>query len=455
MKKELKRYFTKRQNKISKQINYIYEITTISSIIIGLLLIRNITYLENQNEVKQLKNINECGNNSIYYSIVPLLLFSLNDNKIICDVGSGCEYESIDQGRSYIDKNINISNCFFSRISLYNGDGGVINVNGGSYSMNVNNSMFYNCIANNYGAIYFYSTNSYLRMICANRCSASWFHFVYLKTSQMNQFEYISVSKCTESNPGYYSFGLSLGNQNVDYTNSSMNNAFWGSGIYTWSPSSYNSSYCTFSNNKVSDKYCICLGSTSGIIYMSYANIVYNNSPSHGVVYVWGSGSRKMMYCIFHNNQNNLFFVESGSLEVSHSFISHSGSFSISTAVSTSINNSFTNIITYQLQFYNSHYCNTDILLPQRTIVESPIRSLQETIGRTNEETSKMTFERTIDQTIRETLINTIDQTIRETPKETIPRTYAECIFTIKMPNLREISVIFNFLYPVIILMIL
>ena len=74
---------------------------------------------------------------------------------------------------------------------------------------------------------------------------------------------------------------------------------------------------------------------------MSYANIVHNNSPSqYGVVYVYGAGSRKMMYCIFKNNQNYLFCVWEGSLEVSHSFIDHSGSsFSTSIVVSTSNNN--------------------------------------------------------------------------------------------------------------------
>jgi len=69
----------------------------------------------------------------------------------------------------------------------------------------------------------------------------------------------------------------------------------------------------------------------------------------------------KMMHFIFHNNQNTLFWVWSGSLEVSHSFISHSRSSSTSTIVSTT-NNSLTNIVTYQLQIFNSLHCNTDIL---------------------------------------------------------------------------------------------
>ena len=101
----------------------------------------------------------------------------LNDNEIICNVGLGCENESTDQGRSYVDKNINISNCFFKRYLEYSGDGGVIYVSASSYSMNINYSMFYNCVCSYYGgALCFYSSNSCLRMICVNSCSCGAFY---------------------------------------------------------------------------------------------------------------------------------------------------------------------------------------------------------------------------------------------------------------------------------------
>jgi len=132
----------------------------------------------------------------------------LNDNEIICNVGLGCESESIDQGRSYVDKNINISNCFFSRSSSYSGHGGVIYVNVGSYSMNVNYSMFYNCFCSSWGgAIYFDSSNSYLRMICANSCScgASYSgHFAYLLASQVNQVAEEGTHEQLLENHGIY-----------------------------------------------------------------------------------------------------------------------------------------------------------------------------------------------------------------------------------------------------------
>jgi len=330
----------------------------------------------------------------------------LNDNEIICNVDLGCENESIDQGRSYVDKNINIANCFFSRSSSYSGKGGVIYVNGGTYSMNVNYSMFYNCVCSNWGgAIFFSSSNSYLRMICANSCScgaSSYNHFANLVASQVNQVEYLSVSNCSHTTSGFESIRLSSGNQRVDNTNSSLNNAIAYSGIDIYSPSSFTSSHCTFSNNKVSQSICIYFYSTSGS--MSYANIVHNNSPSgYGVVCVNGAVSRKMMYCIFKNNQNTLFCVLEGSLEVSHSFIDHSASsFSRSTVVSTSNNNSFTNTITYQLQFFNSFHCSTDS--PERTPDQSP--------------TPKSTPEYTPLNTPEYNPMNTPEYTLNEPPND-------------------------------------
>jgi len=360
-KKELKT--TKKQSKNTKQKIFSNIIITFLSIIFVLLFIINIAYFKKQ-QLSILKEVAKFLKNPKNYPIVPLLW--LNDNEIIYNLGLGCESESIDQGRSYVDKNIDISNCFFSRSSSYSGDGGVIYVNGGSYSMNINCSMFNNCVCSLYGgAIYFISSNSCLRMICANSCSCGAYyyaHFARLQASQVNQVEYLSVSNCSHTTSGYYSIWLSSGNQRVDNTNSSMNNANQVSGISIISPSSFTSSHSTFSNNKVSNSICIYFLSTSEIS-MSYANIVHNNSPySHGVVTVF-EAFPKMMYCIFKNNQNTLFYVYEGSLEVSHSFIDHSGSFSTSTSVSTSNNNSFTKGETFFIEFLGSKYCMIPIVL--------------------------------------------------------------------------------------------
>jgi len=430
-KKELKT--TKNISKINKQNIFTNKIITISSIIFVLLFLINIDYFENLYEPKQhlllLKEVAKFLKNPINYPIVPLLW--LNDNETICNIGLGCDNESIGQGRSYVDKNIDISHCFFTRSSSYTGSGGVIYVDGGSYSMSINYSIFYNCVCSSYGGtLYFSSSNSSLRMICANSCSASNGHFAYLQASQVNQVEYLSLSNCSHTTSGYYSIRLYTGDQRVDNTNSSMNNAIQVSGIFSQSPFSFTTSHCTFSNNKVSNGICIFFSSSSGTISMSYANIVHNNSPSIGVVYVREAGSRKMMYCIFNKNQNYLFCVYGGSLELLHSFIDHStSSFSTLTVVSTSNNNSFTNTITYQLQFFNSLHCNADMPLPHRTpdqshtpkstLENTPMNTPEDTPMNTPEDTPKSTLENTPMNTPEDTPMNTPEDTPMNTPEDT------------------------------------
>jgi len=384
---------SKKQVIVSKQKKSIDKVPTISMIVITLLLMNHMDF-EYQNMLKE--HLGFKNTISKLFKI-PQLSFKLIDNDTILGLGLGCESENINQGRSYLNINISISDCFFSRNSLCSGNGGVICVDGGSYSMNLTLSMFFNCACSGHGgAIYFKSLNSILRMICAKGCSSgasSWGPFVYLRASQVNQEEYLSVSNCSHTTSGYYSIYLHSGNQRVDNTNSSMNNAYSTSGICIDYPSTFTSSHCTFSNNKVSSDSCVVFWSTSGTISMSYSNIVHNNSPSHyGVVSIGQSGSRKMMYCILHDNQNTLFCVLGGSLEVSHSFISHSGVFSASTAVSTT-NNSLTYRITYQIQFFNSLHCIADIPLstPLRTIEKTPYDSPQPTIEMTKINTPHLT----------------------------------------------------------------
>jgi len=368
-KKELKT--TKNVNKVTRQKTFTYKIITISSIIYLLLFLINIAYFEKLYKRKQplslLTEVAKFLKNPKNIPIVPFLW--LNDNEIICNVGLGCESENIDQGRSYFNVTIDISHCFFSRSLSYSGNGGVIYVNGDSYSMNINYSMFYNCVCSQYGgAIYFDSSNSSLRMICANSCSASYYHFAGLSTSQVNQVEHLSVSNCSHTTSGDYPIRSLYGDQRVDNTNSSMNKADSGSSILISSPSSFTSSHCTFSNNKVSKCICIYFYSSSGTISMSYANIIQNSSPSLGVVYVDGEGTRKMMYCIFQKNSNFLFYVNSGSLEVSHSFFNHtSSSFSSSYPVLVSLNNSYMKTQTYKIEFLGSQLCKSPSQLPENS----------------------------------------------------------------------------------------
>jgi len=339
----------------SQKIRSTFRFKNFFNTIDTLLLLIILGYFKRSNESKgRTMSIN-------HKEIFSHVVYQMNYSVPIWGVGLGCEQENLSQGRSYFNISIDISDCFFSRSSEYSGDGGVIYMKDGSYSLRINYSIFYECTcSSDGGAIFFISSNSAIRMTCANRCCASSYgHFAYLYDLEANQIEFLSVSYCSHTTSGHHLIYLQSGIQRADFTNSSINNAYMFSGICISSPFSYTSTYCTFSNNNVSNSRCIHLYSNSGTMVMSSANIVHNNSPSdYGVICIDGGGTMDMLYCIFQNNQNYLFYVNSGYLEVSHSFIDHSSSsFSSSTSVSTSTNNSFIKMQTYGIGYSGSHIC--------------------------------------------------------------------------------------------------
>jgi len=327
-----------------------------------------------------------------------------NKKSLIC---VGLDSLSLNQARLHFEIDFSVSHCTFFRSTQYSGEGGVIYVFGGSYAMNISYSMFFYCSCNSHGgAICFSSTNSSIKYICASKCYCRaadnyYGQFAFITATISINVEYLSLSNCSYTFSGEAPLRIDKGNQRVDNTNSSMNYAFEVSGIGIWCPSSLASSYCTYSNNKVSNGFCVYLYTNFGTI--SYTNIVHNNSPVGGVVVNDGGGSPKFYYCIFDMNQNTLFCVASGGLEVSHSFISLTGALSGSIAVSIANNNSLSKKQTYQVQFFNSFYCNTDI----------PLRTIEGTIG--------------------------------ETPKETLQRTYEDCSEFYHTSDMKELSSIFSF----------
>jgi len=328
-------------------------------------------------------------------------LISFQSKEVISiSAGLGCINDSIDQGRSYYYSDINIFDCFFTRFTKYSGTGGVIYTYSGAFSMNISYSMFFNCSTSaGGGAIYvFESDNSDLRMVCAHYCVSTSNNFACLGASMKNNVEYISVSYCNPTTTGYYAVYLKDGNMILDKSNISKNKCYQVSGIGIATPSSLSSKYCTFSNNNVSHSICMGFYSNSGTF--SYFNIVENNSPGgHGVIFI--GGSFQILYSIFYMNQDTLFYINSGSLEVSHCFISHSSTFSSKSSVSAVINNTFTERMTYQIQFFGSHYCDGDSTIPMMTPFQTLVQtmSLQPTLETTPIETMRETLESVMTQT--------------------------------------------------------
>ena len=282
---------------------------------------------------------------------------------------SVCENEVADKGRSYSDVEIYISDCFFVRLSKFSGNGGVIYLSVGTHSMYVSYTTFFGCHStSNGGAIFSNAINSVLNLICANNCSSYFYLFAYLGASGKNEMEYLSVSSCSDPT-GYYTIYTFDGNQAVLNTNISMNKAYNVPGIYLKSPQALSSVHCTFSNNIASDSLSIFFEDNYGT--MSFANIVHCNSPIYGVLFN-RNGDMKMEYCIFAMNENTLFYTQSGSIEISHSYLLHSGKLSTLAAVIMTNNNTQGAIPTYQIQYFQSELCNADQPLPERTPLISP-----------------------------------------------------------------------------------
>jgi len=283
-------------------------------------------------------------------------------NKKMVMVKEGCVNEIMDNGRSYLNTNISISDCYFTRFTPDCWDGGIVFIDGNSFSMIISHTTFFNCACSeNGGAIYFSSVNSSLKMVCAYKCHASYYPFAFLATTNYNSIVYVSVSSCSNESRGCYSMSLNHGYQVSNNLNSSQNKAGFVSSIRFYGSVSLGCSYSTFSNNRVATSICIEFFEIKCIAKIYFSNIVHNNSPTRdGVIYfraywTYSSYRSQMFYCIFLGNEGNLFYVDYPSkLEISHCFISHNGS------TSSMNNNSLTNRATYQIQYYNSHYCFAD-----------------------------------------------------------------------------------------------
>ena len=257
-------------------------------------------------------------------------LFFLLSNIIIFD----------DTLSHYAQKSIfNYSHCFFTRTILYNGNdrpflsggfGGIIYCNDIKSNMNLNNCIFYQCSCTGHGgAIYFRcdneGTNVELNNICANNCFADWNQFAYFVThlNSNNKFNFLSVSNCNNICNGYISLSLQRGNIILNNFNSSKNFNIERSTFRIYSPTNFNSNFCTIVDNTVSEYRNLMLeGGLNNIL--SYYNIINNNNPSssYGIVTNW-IGNFIINNSIFLNNINKLFYVHEGQLNIINCKIYH------------------------------------------------------------------------------------------------------------------------------------
>lgn len=294
-------------------------------------------------------------------------MFVEGNHQIVLIRSSGCTNEKIDKGRSYELVKVDISNCFFERTMSYDSRGGVIYVS--ENTLSVIDSMFLSCSSSNEGGAIFASSElaTVLSRICAFQCNSQSGHFAFIGTKSVSM-DFVSLSSCSMYSNQHYSIHLNGGSQKIDFLNSSQNHAYQGAGFGLAGATSFKCSFCTFSNNYVSYSSSLLLHMNSGNV--SYCNLIHNNSPAEAVIQV--SGTYSFTFCVFDSNHDILFILKTGSLSISHSFIHHPGNLSTSGAISTDINNSFSSAPTYNIQYFQSHFCNADNPLPKQTPESTP-----------------------------------------------------------------------------------
>ena len=360
-----------------------------------------------------------------------------------------CINTSINSGRSYSVVNsgdLAVDNCFFSRISNLNGDGGVIYLYGGDF-LNVTNVMFSSCSATYGGAVYSISNKvtNFVR-ICAFKCNASSGHFYQNLYVDETKIDYLSVNHC-----GNYSYGqgsLRLANTKVVHQNSnhSLNKNSMNSAIHYYFPSSLSCLYCNFCNNHASDTVVIMFQSGSGTRKMEYSNIVGNTQGQlygDGIIKVGNTGEYQMISCVFSENNAVLFSIYADTLTLSKCWVNHQSSISKSrlTQIQVSLG------VTYQismLQFY-SYFCKADTPKPSfthvPTITQTQMMTKQPTQKRSPFITPQLTHGRTPFQSPKNTPNRSPPNTPHPTISQSIPHTMP--FNSIKL----DIYIYFSFLY--------
>ena len=268
-----------------------------------------------------------------------------------------------------ITTNFQINDCFFKRITSFDGDGGIIFCFDSLINMSIFNSIFNNCSCNgNGGAIYFdcstvFGSCSELNKVCAYQCytnNDNYGQFGYIRSYNLNNNTNIlvSISKSNSIIAGYASFSIWYGFQNLISYNSSNNFNKWYSGISINTPNSFNSNFCTFIDNFNSIYISVFLyGGNNNLLLNS--QMIRNNSPTYGDFTIWNNGIYKMDECLFFNNSNILFYVQSGSLNLNFCKIIHNSITTNGNIIFSNINNIISN--TLNIIYFNPKNCNNYI----------------------------------------------------------------------------------------------
>jgi len=225
--------------------------------------------------------------------------------------------------RSYFNELVDVNGCIFQRISATSGDGGVILISDVNTNMTIHNSVFFGCIANSGGAIY-YQVSSFgrvtLRNICGCNCSSGTWHFaaVYPKGTHNTIIDALSVAYCSKKKSGTYAFCFYTCPLKSNAINSSNNYNNYKAALGFVVSTTSESSFCTYFNNSCNDIGILYLQSGKALILNS--NFVSNTCTNNGLIY--GNGATiNITSSVFLMNSQIVLSMPSGTANVLLSYI--------------------------------------------------------------------------------------------------------------------------------------
>ena len=267
------------------------------------------------------------------------------------------------------------SDLYITYCSFFNLSNSAIYFSGSILNLLVDNSLFHSCITSNRGGGIFFSGNG--NVVCNKICGYNCYsisttritgQFIVLSTSlnNTNEFHMSTIIKCPYFSSIHFSpIHIISGNQKMNNLNISLNIENSLSAFQSLLSHTFSGKFCTICNNIVSDQQCLNFHGGTGR-YISYFNIITNNSPNAGIVLLFDNSGIVFEFCIFMDNSNILFFISSGSLTIKNSNILHTGLLS-SGAVIFNSNKGYRS--TYILDHYLTNLCHheTNLILPTPT----------------------------------------------------------------------------------------
>ena len=178
------------------------------------------------------------------------------------------------------------------------------------------------------GGIYFNSIEGsiILNKVCGYQCygyAHGQLLYHYTKSTNKNQLFYLSINKCAPNTltTRHSSFWLYKGIQEISNINSSFNEVYHHSSLVVRDHYSFLMKYSNFYKNYVSHSSSLYL--YSGNIFIQYNNFIGNNSPNQWGIFFSTAIEVNLTDCIFSENLNFLFWVDSGKINLFNSFIDH------------------------------------------------------------------------------------------------------------------------------------